>query len=379
MAKIFLTGVTGLVGSAFTVSLVRKHPDTKIVVLTRKSSTVTARQRVENAIIEQCQFDGYPDSATAVMSAIEVIDGDVVDLDPAALASNPLMSGVDTVFHCAADVNLGKDTDGKTFKINYEGTKNVLALAKLLKVKTFHYVSTAYVAGQLNGRAMEGDPVNSGFNNSYEKSKYEAELLVRASGIPFTVYRPSIIIGRRLDGRIRKPLAFYRILEFLAKLKSHRCAKLKLDVTEWVDLQVSFKAIPSDYVYFVPIDYVQEAISALFECPVSNQTYHITGDCPLSTILIDEVICKVLKLKGVTVEEVASSHHIDEKLLAKFLGDLLPYFSSEIVFDQSNVKKALGAEALNWEIGEDGLRKMMTSFFADYYTNVEWLQKVIST
>jgi thioester reductase-like protein len=379
MAKIFLTGITGLVGSAFAVSLLRKQPATKIVVLTRRSTTSTAMQRVENAINDQCRFDGYPESVPAIISSIEVIDGDVVDLDATQMAKNPLLTDVDTIFHCAADVNLGKDVDGKTFKINLEGTRNVLALAKLLNVKKFHYVSTAYVAGCIKGRAMEGDPIDSGFNNSYENSKYEAELLVRASNIPFTVYRPSIIIGRRSDGRIRKPLAFYRILEFLAKLKSHRCSKLNLDVTDWVDLHVSFKTIPSDYVYFVPIDYVQETISALFELPVANKTYHLTGDCPVSTIMIDEVICKVLKLKGVTVEEVASCHTIDEKLLAKFLGDLLPYFSSEIIFDQSNIIQALGPDVLKWNIGEDGLRKMMTSFFADYYKNVEWIQKVINS
>ena len=111
-------------------------------------------------------------------------------------------------------MNLGKDPTGKTFHINYDGTVNMLELARLVNAKAFHYVSTAYVAGKLVGRAMEAVPQESGFNNPYEESKCKAEMLVRNSGFPFTIYRPAIITGRRRDGRIRKPLAFYyRILE----------------------------------------------------------------------------------------------------------------------------------------------------------------------
>ena len=98
-------------------------------------------------------------------------------------------------------------------------TRNALALAHLLKVKALHYVSTAYVAGTVVGRVMEGALPATGFNNSYEKSKFEAEKLVRECGIPYTIYRPSIIVGRLSDGLIRKPLAFYRIMEFLGKFK----------------------------------------------------------------------------------------------------------------------------------------------------------------
>lgn len=377
MIKIFLTGITGLVGSAFTVALLQKRKDIKIVTLARKGAVRSAQKRVEDIITDQCKFDGCPEAAQDILKSIEVIEGDVVDLDPQEMAADEMLQGVNVIFHCAADVNLGKDPEGKIHRINYGGTERMVMLAKLLNVKEFHYVSTAYVAGRLKGRAMESDPVNSGFNNSYEKSKFEAESLVRHAGIPFTIYRPSIITGRLSDGRIRKPLAFYRILEFMAKLKKHRCAKLKVNPLEWVDLHVRFKAIPSEHVYFVPIDYVQKTITALFQKPVCNKTFHITGNSPVSTLQIDQMICKVLKIGGVLIAPVRPDASMDEKLLSRFLGDLLPYFSSDIIFDQSNIKEVLGDEALNWEIGERGLEVMMTSFFKDYFPNVEWLQKVI--
>ena len=375
MTNIFLTGITGLVGGAFTAALLKARKDVKVVALTRSNSVRTARQRVEEILGEQCQFDGCPEALPEIMKSIEVIDGDVTSIVPEELAKNPLLKDINTIFHCAADVNLGKDVDGKTFRINYNGTENLLKLAKLLKVDAFHYVSTAYVAGRLAGLAMEDAPINSGFNNPYEESKFKAETLVRNSGIPFTIYRPSIITGRVEDGRIRRPLAFYRILEFLSKLKKNQCFKQNLDPRDWIDINAHFNAIPSERVYFVPIDYVQKAITALFQKPVCNKTYHVTGDSPVTTSMIDHAVCRTLRLKGVEVEHREKTDGDD--MISRFLGDLLPYFASDIVFDQTNVREALGDEALDWELGENGLAVMMRSFFIDFFPDVDWIHDII--
>ena len=374
MKKIFLTGITGLVGSAFVVALLRERQDCEFICLARKSPVKSAKQRTEEIIRDECKFDGCPELADQILSKVQVIEGDVVTINPAELAKNPLLKGVNVIFHCAADVNLGQDPTGKTYRINYEGTKNMVELAKLLKVKEFHYVGTAYIAGKLAGVALEDKPVDNGFNNPYEESKFKAEMLVRNSGIPFTIYRPAIITGRRSDGRIRKPLAFYRILEFLGKLKSHYCTKHHIDHTGWANLQINFATVPSEHVYFVPIDYVQEAITALFQQPVKNQAYHITGESPLSTHQIENSICRVLRLDGTTVNGGPVAETMDNKLMARFLGDLFPYFSSDIVFDQSNVRKALGDKILDWEYGQKGLEILIRSFYKDYFPNVEWLQ-----
>ena len=301
MEKIFLTGITGLVGSAFVVALLREWQDYEIVCLARKTAVKSAQQRTEEIIRDECKFDGCPELADRILKSVKVIEGDVTTIDPEELAKNPLLAGTTIIFHCAADVNLGKDPTGRTYRINYNGTVNMVKLAQLLKVKEFHYVGTAYIAGKLVGTAFENMPIDNGFNNPYEESKFKAEMLVRNSGIPFTIYRPAIITGRRSDGRIRKPLAFYRILEFLGKLKSHYCTKHKIDHTGWANLQINFAAVPSEHVYFVPIDYVQEAITALFQQPVNNQAYHITGESPLSTHQIENSICRVLRLDGTTV------------------------------------------------------------------------------
>lgn len=378
MNKVLVTGITGLVGSAFVVALLRERQDHEIVCLVRAGGGKSAAERVDSIIRDECAFDGCPEIADAILKKIQVVEGDVTSIVPSELAKDPVMQGVNIVFHCAADVNLGKDPTGKVFRINYEGSKNMVELAKMLNVKEFHYVGTAYIAGKLRGTAYEQAPIDNGFNNPYEESKFKAEYLVRESGIPFTVYRPAIITGRRSDGRIRKPLAFYRILEFLGKVKSHRCAKCGLNPEEYVDMQINFAAVPSQHVYFVPIDYVQEAITALFQRPVTNTAYHITGDSPVTTRQIEDSICKILRLDGVSVGENKTSKEQDSSLMARFVGDLFPYFSSDIVFDQSNVRKELGNEVLDWEYGTKGLETLIRSFYTDYFPNVEWLQKIVN-
>ena len=376
MKKVFLTGITGLVGSAVVVGLSRQRKgEFKFVCLARGNSAISAEERVRRIIADECAFEGCPQDFDLVMEHVEVISGDIVTLDVEKIAADPVMKGVETIFHCAADVNLGKDPDGKTFRINYNGTENVLALAKRINAKEFHYVGTAYIAGKLVGTAYENNPVDNGFNNPYEESKFKAEMLVRASGIPFTVYRPGIVTGRRSDGRIRKPLAFYRILEFLGKVKSHQCSKLKIDPREWVDLSINFSAEPSEHVYFVPIDYVAEAIIALFPLGVHNQAYHLTGDSPVTTKQIEDTVTRVLRLSNVHVAANVENSK-NTSLMSRFVGDLFPYFSSDIVFDQSNIRRDLGDGILDWEYGVKGLQTLICSYYIDHYPDVAWLQEV---
>ena len=374
MDKVFLTGITGLVGSAFVVASLRDHEPRHFVCLVRRGGGMSASERVEKIIRDECAFDGCPELADFVLKHISVIDGDVVTIDPEALAKDPLMRGVNKIFHCAADVNLGKDPTGKVFRINYNGTENIVALAKLLNVSEFHYVATAYVAGKLVGTAYEKTPIDNGFNNPYEESKFKAEMLVRNCGIPFTIYRPAIITGRRSDGRIRKPLAFYRILEFLGKLKSHHCKKCGVSPVEWFNMEINFSTVPSQHVYFVPIDYVQEAITELFQLPAAGQTYHVTGNSPITTRQIEDTVCGVLRLDGVSVGENEAGSHKDGELMRRFIGDLFPYFSSDIIFDQSNITAALGAEFVNRKYGTEGLETLIRAFYRDSFPNVEWLQ-----
>ena len=95
MKKIFLTGITGLVGSAFVVALLREREDYEIVCLARKSPVKSALQRTQEIIRDECKFDGCPELADRILKSVKVIEGDVVTMDPEAMAKDPLLQGTE--------------------------------------------------------------------------------------------------------------------------------------------------------------------------------------------------------------------------------------------------------------------------------------------
>ncbi|MBO4303791.1 MAG: SDR family oxidoreductase [Lentisphaeria bacterium] len=358
--KLLLTGITGLVGAAFVTETIRNRKDVEITAICRSGRGESAEDRVKKVIREQSEFDGTPEIAEEVLRHVTVIDGNILDLPvDEIVAKGPY----DELFHCAADVNLGKDPNGTVFKTNMQGTVNMLDLARTLKVKALHYVGTAYVAGKCVGLVKEDELSATDFNNSYERSKCEAEKLVRACGIPYTVYRPGIIVGRLSDGRIRKPLAFYRIMEFLGVVKKHHCAKLGIPANSVLDCEVKLQSPLSDRIYFTPIDYVQKAISRLFSLPVQNKGYHLTGESPVSTVMIAEAMSSVLKMPNLGVTKVQQEENADEKLIRRMIADLMPYFETRITFDNTSIKAALGPEILNWKLDVDFLKRMAYSYY----------------
>src|SRR5439155_23621126 len=110
-------------------------------------------------------------------------------------------------------------------------------------------VSTAYVAGAHVGRFGERDlVVGQRFRNPYERSKFEAELLVQAHSdtLPVQVLRPSIVVGDSRSGWTSSFNVLYSPLRAFAS--------------------GAYPAIParrSAPVDVVPVDYVAEAILAL--------------------------------------------------------------------------------------------------------------------
>ena len=355
-----MTGITGLVGAAFTTALLRNNPSFKIVSLCRGFCGESGQSRAEKILRQQCEFDGLPETADEILSRVKIVEGTLGQLPADEMAKE---GPFDTFFHCAADVNLGKDPQGKTYATNFGGTQAALALAKRVNVPTFHYVSTAYVAGKSVGRVMEDSMPATDFNNSYERSKFDAEKLVRESGFPYTIYRPSIVVGRLSDGVIRKPLAFYRLLEFLGQVKRVGCSKAGVPANGVFKMSLRLEAGKTDKVYFVPIDYVQKAISTLFLKPVVNKTYHITGESPVSTQDIETAVCEALQTTGLCVMEKVENPTKQEQLVQRMVSDLMPYFASEIIFDNTNVRADLGDEALNWKMDISFLRKMISAYY----------------
>jgi dihydroflavonol-4-reductase len=142
------------------------------------------------------------------------------------LALTAAFRGCDGVFHCAAALDDGSADDRTMYRVNVEGTKNVLEAVRKGGVRRLVFCSTTNTIGIApKGRvADESTPWNwdmYGLATPYTMSKLEAERLVLAAngpGLEIVVANPSLVLGsydarpgsgRLLIELIRHPLVCY--------------------------------------------------------------------------------------------------------------------------------------------------------------------------
>ncbi|BCB97102.1 oxidoreductase [Dissulfurispira thermophila] len=90
------------------------------------------------------------------------------------------LNGCDILVHL---VGIIEEKGGMTFeKVHVEGTRNLIDEAKRANIKHIFYQSAL------------GASISSWAK--YYKTKAEAEEIVRASSIPYTIFRPSLVVGR---------------------------------------------------------------------------------------------------------------------------------------------------------------------------------------
>jgi NADH dehydrogenase len=151
---LLITGGTGFVGGYILEALEEKLPRSQVRILAR-----------EGADLEKLRSKGYDTSPGSVTSYDEV---------------RRAMQGVDTVIHLVAIIR-EVPQKGQTFeRVIGEGTENVARAAKEAGVKRLIFMSAL-------GATSRSTP--------YFANKMRGEAAVKASGVPYTIFRPSIQIG----------------------------------------------------------------------------------------------------------------------------------------------------------------------------------------
>ena len=111
------------------------------------------------------------------------------------------LQNVDEVYHCAGLVSFNKKDTHKLFKINVEGTANMVNTALTAAVKKLVHVSSVAALGRIRenetiNETMNWSPATS--NSKYGHSKYLGELEVwrgMEEGLNAVIVNPTIIIG----------------------------------------------------------------------------------------------------------------------------------------------------------------------------------------
>jgi dihydroflavonol-4-reductase len=120
-------------------------------------------------------------------------------LDVTTLAE--VMQDITTVYHCAAVVTFNPAKKQEMFKINIEGTANVVNAALDAGVKKLVHVSSVAALGRIRENEMITETMNwteETSNSAYGQSKYLAEIEVWrgiAEGLPAVIVNPTIILG----------------------------------------------------------------------------------------------------------------------------------------------------------------------------------------
>ena len=200
---------------------------------------------------------------------VTTVRGDVVRpmFGLAERAYAELAAKANAVIHCAAVTDFNR-TDGSLEATNITGTEHVAAFAAVAKAVLYH-ISTAFVH-----TTADGDRGRTAIG--YASSKSAAEEVVRASGVPHVILRPSVVIGNSGTGEIA---AFQGLHQVVAGLFAGIVPMIPFD--------------PAWPINFVPADVVADTIACVVENRVSESEFWISaGEKALS---LDEGVAVVVE------------------------------------------------------------------------------------
>ena len=291
---ILLTGATGLVGRYLIRDLLSAGH--RLALLVRPTKKQTAAERVET-ILQFLESNLDSEFARPVVLEGNVTDEGLglSDADRAWVANK-----CDRLIHNAAVLTFhGEDRNDDPWRTNVGGTQKVLDFCKEVGIRDLHYVSTSYVCGVRHDLVHENElDVGQSFRNDYERSKFEAETLVRSADFldSLTVYRPAVIAGDSVTGYTSTYHGMYHYLKLMSVLVWNtppgpdgvRHTPVKLEMTGDEPRNI------------VPVDWVSAVICRLLDTPESHGgTYHITPEVCLTARDLIEAGYKRFNSSGV--------------------------------------------------------------------------------
>ncbi|MEP2671225.1 MAG: NAD-dependent epimerase/dehydratase family protein [Cyclobacteriaceae bacterium] len=139
-------------------------------------------------------------SDTALINHLSINYKDADLLDVGAL--HEALEGVRTVIHTAALVSFKSNDAEQLYRINVEGTRNVVNTCLSLGIPRLIHVSSVAALGRQKGMYQINEDnkwVDSKLNSDYAESKYLAELEVfrgQEEGLEIDIVNPSVILSQ---------------------------------------------------------------------------------------------------------------------------------------------------------------------------------------
>ncbi len=209
--RYFVTGATGFIGKRLVKAL-----------LARRGAVVHFLLRPESADKLPALLDFWGEASTS--KRVFPISGDLTAkrLGVAADDIKKLKGHVHHAYHLAAVYDLSADAESQ-IATNIEGTRAVVEFAKAIDAGHLHHVSSIAAAGLYEGVFREDmfDEAD-GLDHPYFMTKHESEKIVRKeSKVPWTVYRPALVVGDSKTGEMDKidgPYYFFKLIQRMRQL-----------------------------------------------------------------------------------------------------------------------------------------------------------------
>jgi len=218
--------------------------------------------------------DPSPPPGAPPLGSVEVLIGDVCDMDLGLDGAEAcrVLSEVREVHHLAGIYYLGADA-ARTRHVNVDGTRMMLEMARSMRrLCRFNHWSTAFVSGTRSGVVMEHElDARQGFHNTYERTKFDAERLMRAAAneLPVTILRPSLIVGDSHSGEIDRLDGPYFLVSAIVNAPEN--------------VPIPLPGSGKHPLNLVPVDFVVDAGIVLGRNPATvGLTFHLTDPSPLS-------------------------------------------------------------------------------------------------
>ncbi len=167
--NVLLTGITGNLGFEIASSLYKKGVNILPVVRNRESLDVLG------------------------LDLKHAIEADLTKEIP-----NIELSRIDCIVHSAGNVHFEKSGDS-----NSKMMQSVIQIAEAHKVPVY-YVSTAFLWREPGSIER--------LRNTYEMDKAESERILQDSGVPHTIFRPSVLVGNSESGKLINWSGYYLLV-----------------------------------------------------------------------------------------------------------------------------------------------------------------------
>ncbi len=347
---IFVTGATGFIGSHFLISN-HKNRSKPVYALVRGQTQEKRQKRLEKVLQES--LSGYRSliGATEIMQHLKLVDGDITfshcGLIPEAI-SEMRAANVKEFWHFASSLSYEDFKKDEIEAHNVRGLVNALKLAKFMRAKRFIYVSTAFTCGLQRGAISEviHNSANFEFGNYYEESKNTAErkvsIFCEASGMEYTILRPSIVIG---PAETKRPAGSDSgLYGFIREIK--RLSRILKNTNETVRL----KGVTESTLNFIPIDFLLHDIESVIRHDFrGSKIIHLTSSQSVSVKCAVEMICQQCDIHNLkVVDDTKEDMSTIEALLERRTNFYKTYLNGNLTFDRSLSSR--------WSVNEDDYR-----------------------